>query len=179
MCAILVHVQSTPSGTLPSSGAPDTSPRGVAGAFYAATYAMLLHVQRDLFERLRGRGLSSTQFKMLHRLATRGDGATELSIKALGDQQCLSLAAASRAIDGLVQRGYVEREECPTDRRVKRVRITDAGRTALAALHDENIAALTEFTQTLTDEQRHDLAHALAPLLATLGVPNPTEGSSP
>nr|WP_281381762.1 MarR family transcriptional regulator [Conexibacter arvalis] len=121
-------------------------------------------------------GLSITQFKMLHLLARERDD--ELSVKALGDQFRLSLAAASRAVDGLHQRGYVERLECPSDRRVKRVHLTDAGRDAIRELHATNVSLLAEFTATLDEDQRRALAAALAPLLDQLDLQPSMEGPS-
>src|SRR5439155_25233940 len=54
-------------------------------------------------------GLSFSQLKALQFLSTAP--APELSLKQLGDQLGLSLPAASRAVDGLVQRGLVTRTE--------------------------------------------------------------------
>jgi len=113
---------------------------------------------------------------MLHLLQQEPDN--ELSVKELGEHFTLSLAAASRAVESLHQHGYAERRECPSDRRIKRVRITDAGRAAIAELHVANIAALTEFATTLTTTERRDLVAALAPLLERLEVRPTPEGPS-
>lgn len=133
-------------------------------------------VSRDLFQMLADMGLSITQFKMLHLLVRTGE--EELSVKALGDQFSLSLAAASRAVDGLHQRGYVERVECPSDRRIKRVHLTPAGREAIRELHATNVAHLAGFTATLSEPQRRALADAIAPLLALLEIEPSMEGPS-
>jgi DNA-binding MarR family transcriptional regulator len=162
----------------PKAAAADvpSSPEDLARDFYATVFTLNLRVMRDLFQRLTDLGLSPTQFKILHRLLQQRDGEADLSVKALGDHHCLSLAAASRAIDGLFQHGYVERDECPTDRRVKRVRITAAGRAVLGQVHAANIELLTEFTQTLTETERQDLATAIAPLMAKLDIRAAMEG---
>jgi len=152
----------------------ETSPGTVAEALYAASYTLHQRVTRDLYQRLSELGISLTQTKMLQLLQQAE--SDELSVKALGDHFLLSVAAASRAVDALHQRGYVERRECPDDRRVKRVRITDAGRAAIAELHVANIAALTDLLAALTTTERHDLAAALAPLLAQLEVRPTPEG---
>lgn len=161
-----------------SSVTVESSPEAVARAFYAATFTLNQRVLADLFERLAQLGMSPTQFKFLHRLQQQGAEETELSVKALGDFHCLSLATASRAVDGLVKLGFVEREECPSDRRIKRVRITAAGRETLRAVHAANVELLAEFTRTLTDAERHDLALALAPVTAKLDVRTSMEGPS-
>lgn len=149
----------------------------VAQALYAASVTLGQRHARDLFQLLNDLDLSVTQYKMLHLLSQQPD--EELSVKALGDHVGLSLAAASRAVEGLHQRGYVERHEDACDRRVKRVRIADAGRRAIAELHTANIAALTEFIATLTPDERRDLAAALGPVLARLEVRPTPEGPRP
>jgi DNA-binding MarR family transcriptional regulator len=159
-----------------SAEAPDA--HDVARDFYATIFALNQRVMRDLFARLADRGLSPTQFKFLHRLLQQRDGEAELSVKALGEHHCLSLAATSRAVEGLHRLGYVERDECPTDRRVKRVRITAAGRELLREVHAVNVDLLAEFTATLSGRERHDLATAIAPLMAKLDVRTSMEGPS-
>ena len=153
-----------------------SAPADVARDLYAMFFTLNQRVSRDLFQMLADMGLSITQFKMLHLLARERDD--ELSVKALGDQFGLSLAAASRAVDGLHQRGYVERVECPADRRVKRVHLTDAGRSAIRELHATNISLLAEFTATLDESQRRALSDAIAPLLAQLDIAPSMEGPS-
>ena len=155
---------------------PSAAPADVARDLYAMFFTLNQRVSRDLFQMLADMGLSITQFKLLHLLARQRDD--ELSVKALGDQFGVSLAAASRAVDGLHQRGYVERLECPDDRRVKRVHLTDAGRGAIRELHATNISLLAEFTATLDDAQRRALADAIAPLLDLLDLEPSMEGPS-
>ena len=55
-------------------------------------------------------GISFTQLKCLGVLS---EADAPLSLGALADELGLSLAAISRAVDGLVQRGEVKREEDP------------------------------------------------------------------
>jgi DNA-binding MarR family transcriptional regulator len=148
-------------------------PAAVAAALYATSFTLHQRVTRDLYQRLAELGLSVTQAKMLHLLQEEPEA---LSVKALGDHFSLSLAAASRAVDALHQRGYVERHECATDRRVRRVSVTDAGRDAIAELHVANIATVTQFIATLTSSERQDLAAALTPLLERLDVRPTPEG---
>ena len=50
-----------------------------------------------------------------------------MALGAVADALGLSLPAISRAVDGLVQRGLVKREEDPRDRRSKLVTATAAG----------------------------------------------------
>ena len=69
--------------------------------------------------------LSITQIKTLD--AVNGC-ASELSVKELSERLGMSLPSASRTVEALLQRGWLERREDEHDRRVKRIRATDAGR---------------------------------------------------
>jgi DNA-binding MarR family transcriptional regulator len=106
--------------------------------------------------------LSITQIKTLHVLEPQ-EG--EASVKDLAEMLGLSLAAASRNVEGLLQRGYLERSEDEHDRRIKRVGLTAAGREIAARLHSERLAGLEELVATLSDRQRRQLSSALSSLL--------------
>lgn len=106
--------------------------------------------------------LSLTQLKALIVLRD-GD---ELSVKDLGSALSLSVAATSRAVDGLFQRGLLERREDEHDRRMKRVRLSDAGRIVLTRVGEARIAGIEAFVEALTPPERRDLADALAPLMS-------------
>jgi DNA-binding MarR family transcriptional regulator len=114
------------------------------------------------FNKIAELDLSFTQLKALCALEKDGE---ERSVKALAESMGLSLPAMSRAVDGLFERGFVEREEDPTDRRMKRVRLTDAGRTVPRALNDARLSALAELMGSLGDEEAEALEHALALIL--------------
>jgi DNA-binding MarR family transcriptional regulator len=116
----------------------------------------------DMFRALGELGLSMTQVKLLHCLDGR---ESELALTDLAENLSLSLPAASRAIEALHQRGYVERREDEQDRRMRRVRITDAGTGALRRLNHMRLAQLEEFAATMTEAERRRLAGALASLL--------------
>lgn len=107
--------------------------------------------------------LSFTQLKALCALEMDGE---ERSVKALAGSMGVSLPAMSRAVDGLYERGFVERDEDPTDRRMKRVRLTEAGRTVPLALNEARLTALAEFLGSLGDEEAEALESALAKILA-------------
>jgi DNA-binding MarR family transcriptional regulator len=144
---------------------------------YAMFFTLNQRVARDMFQMLSDVGLSITQYKLLH-LLVRNPDSNGMSVKALGEQFNISLAAASRAVDGLHQRGFVTRDECREDRRSKRVTLTPAGRDAITELHATNIALLATFTSELTDDQRRALADAIAPLLGMLDLEPSKEGPS-
>ena len=123
--------------------------RAVAGSNAIGAYA--------IFEEL---DLTLTQVKAL--VALSGD---ELTVKELAERLGLSLPGASRALDALVARDLIGRRECPSDRRQKRLRCTDAGRRALERLDEARLAGIEQFTATLPPAQAERLSAALRPIL--------------
>ena len=105
--------------------------------------------------------LSITQMKTLHVLA---DNGSEVSVKGLSDRLGLSLPGASRIVDTLMRRGWLERREDPDDRRMKRVRITAEGRKVLDRIETARLAGLEDYAASLTPEQRARLSSALSDL---------------
>ena len=109
-------------------------------------------------------GLSLTQLKAMHVLAAADE---ELSTGGLAQRLGgLSLPTLSRAVDSLVQRGYVKRTEDTEDRRIKRLRLTAKGRKTIDRLIEIRAAELEAGLETLTDDEREQLARALEPILA-------------
>jgi DNA-binding MarR family transcriptional regulator len=106
--------------------------------------------------------LSLSQFKTLGMLSEADD---ELTLKEVAEAMGLSLPAASRAVDGMCQRGYVERREDEVDRRMKRVRIAPAGAEAMDRIRSARIDVITRFLETLPAADHQRLAKAIAPVL--------------
>jgi DNA-binding MarR family transcriptional regulator len=106
--------------------------------------------------------LSFTQIKVLCGLDMAGE---ERSVKALAESLGVSLAAMSRAVDGLFERGFVGRKEDPDDRRMKRVRLTESGRTVPRALNEARLSALAELIGSLENDEAAALKHALGLIL--------------
>ena len=105
--------------------------------------------------------ISITQMKTLHVLA---DGGSEVSVKELSDRLGLSLPGASRIVDALMRRGWLERREDPDDRRMKRIGITDAGREIIERIETARLVGLEQYADSLTPEQRTRLSAALSDL---------------
>lgn len=118
---------------------------------------------RDVMEIASEFDISLSQMKALHSLKN----ATEpLSVKELADRLGLSLAAMSRAADGLVQRGLVGRLEDTQDRRMKRLSLTRKGDELVQKLRDARLAGIEEFVESLSPKERSLLAKALDPIMA-------------
>ena len=76
----------------------------------------------------------------------------------------MSLPGASRTVDALLRRGWLERREDEHDRRMKRVGITESGRAVVERIDNARLAGIEQYTASLTPEQRSRLAAALADL---------------
>ena len=124
---------------------------------------LMVRYGRNYWQAVGEAELSMSQLKVMHILTLE---AAELSLKDLGDRLGLSLPAMSRAIESLVQRGLVTRAENATDRRMKTVCVTDAGRELVDRLLELRFAGIEDFVETLTPEERTNLATALEPIVA-------------
>lgn len=134
----------------------------LAGDLYAVVVHLHKNCTSDLFEAVGALELSLTQLKLLHFL---DDADHELTLKEAAERVHVSLPAASRMVDDLVRRGFVQRAEDAEDRRMKRVSVTEAGRTVIRRLNASRLTGLDRFVRTLTDDERTALATALGKLL--------------
>jgi DNA-binding MarR family transcriptional regulator len=121
----------------------------------------------DLFRMVAELDSSFSQVKMLFLLEDGG----EHSVKEIADALGLSLPAASRAVDGLSQRGYVTRRASATDRRSRLVALTADGRTVVERVLRARLRTLEAFADELTPEERDSLYTALLPIVERITSP--------
>jgi len=115
----------------------------------------------ELLQTVADLDLSFTQVKSLLVLR-ESDG---LAVKDLGARLNLSLPAASRAVDQLVQRGLVGRTESATDRRSRLVALLPAGRELLDDFTRARTSALERWAASLPADQQAALLDALLPIV--------------
>jgi DNA-binding MarR family transcriptional regulator len=106
-----------------------------------ATRWMFARIVASLTRTLRDEELRVAQLAALLVI----DEAGELRQAALAGELALSPSAASRMVDGLVQRGLVERREAPDDRRARTLRLSPRG----AELLDDAGHARVELVETV------------------------------
>ena len=121
----------------------------------------------DLFRMVAELDSSFSQVKMLFLLEDGG----EHSVKEIADRLGLSLPAASRAVDGLSQRGYVTRRESAMDRRSRLVALTDDGRAVVERVLRSRLQTLEAFADELTPAERDCLYTALLPIVERITSP--------
>jgi len=134
----------------------------LAGDLFALASYLMRRANVGTFNAIAELDLSFTQIKALCALET--DPATR-SVKALAEDLGVSLAAMSRAVDGLFERGLVGREEDPSDRRMKRVQLTEDGHRVPRMLNDSRLSALSELIGSFGEEEAAALQGALALIL--------------
>jgi DNA-binding MarR family transcriptional regulator len=102
-------------------------------------------------------GLSFSQINILMRLVH----GKSFGVSDIGEQMGITNAAASQAVDRLVQSGLIERTEDPVDRRAKRLALTPKGRELIEKGLEARGKWIEGLTGALTPEQQNMIISAL------------------
>jgi DNA-binding MarR family transcriptional regulator len=143
------------------------SPQQVSEALAHVWAHLTRRSSADLFQVIADVDASFSQVKTLFLLEER----PELFVKDIATGLGLSLPAASRAVDGLLQRGYVTRRECAEDRRSRIVALSARGRVVVDRLVEARLAALEAFAADLSEAERTALHSALLPIVERIRRP--------
>ena len=157
MPAILVCVQ--------ASSSTEVLAEALSRDLATFTNRLLQAGHRDLFAAIEKAGLTITQVKCL-KVVCEAEGA--LSLGAISDELGLSLPALSRAVENLVRRGHVKREEDPRDRRSKLVTVTSRGRATYEQLTALRLVGIKNFVAGLEPAEQEALAAAVGPVVRRL-----------
>ncbi len=104
--------------------------------------------------------LSFSQVNVLMRLYHRGT----CGVSELGEEMGITNAAASQAIDKLVNLGLIARSEDPADRRAKQLVLTDKGRQLVARAIDSRSRWVESLTASLSPAEQEQVIAALSVL---------------
>ena len=105
-------------------------------------------------------GLSMPQFSILMQLHYKGPcGMSEIS-----ERFDVSAAAASQLVDKLVQAGYIERTEDPSDRRAKLLKLSAKGAKLVDDGIQERYRWMDELTSRLSAADQTKISEALSML---------------
>jgi len=137
------------------------SPKELAGELLELWSHLMRGSSQQMFAILGELDLTMTQMKTLGMLE---NCVEEVSVKELSERLGLSLPATSRTVDGLLRRGLLSRHEDTEDRRIKRVRLTDDGRTMVHRIVTARLQGLESYAASLSDDQRAGLMAALVEL---------------
>ena len=120
-------------------------PRPEAVAAWAALLVAHRHLTSSLDAELRrDAGMGLDDYDILYQLRLAG---APLSMTELADRVLISRPTATRIVDRLVDRGWVDRDVDPDDRRVVRVALTSDGRraqTKAARVHLDGLARFVD-----------------------------------
>jgi nucleoside triphosphatase len=117
------------------------------------------HIRQEAAEQFE---ISVEQFHILRHIR-RGQG----SVSELAEARNSSRAAASQAVEALVQRGMVTRTTDLRDRRHVRLSLTATGDALLDAVFDDTRLWMMQMLAPLSDEELHTLAQAMNSLAKT------------
>ncbi|GAC70563.1 MarR family winged helix-turn-helix transcriptional regulator [Gordonia soli] len=110
--------------------------------------------------------LTFSQLRVVFALYShRSDEGVAMSVNEIADQVGLSLAATGRVVDKLVGAGLVDRREDASDRRVKRVSLTDEGRHLVDSQLTIKQDLIRMFIARLPATVRTHLRAALLPIV--------------
>jgi DNA-binding MarR family transcriptional regulator len=114
-----------------------------------------------LFDVVAELGSSFSQVKMLFLL----EDGREHSVGEIATYLGLSLPAASRAVDGLIGKGYVTRRESEEDRRSRLIALTPHGREVVERVLRARLQTLEAFAAELTPDERDSLHAVILPIV--------------
>src|SRR4051794_35144850 len=136
-----------------------------AQALSGALAPLWAHLNRrssaELFQVVADLNSSFSQVKLLFLL----EDGREHSVKEIAEALNLSFPAASRAIDGLIEKDYVSRRESDEDRRSRLIRLTDHGRSQVEGIMNARLRTLEGFAEDLTPDERRSLYEAILPIV--------------
>jgi DNA-binding MarR family transcriptional regulator len=122
-----------------------------------ALQAMSRHMERKI-------GITGPQRLVMREVGQRPDILPGELATALG----IHASTVTGIVERLVERGLVERERSPDDRRSTRLRLTPAGRVLLDARAVTIESVVTASTATMTPRARRDAAEFLHTVAAAL-----------
>jgi DNA-binding MarR family transcriptional regulator len=118
-------------------------------AFLTACQTMFTAVEAQLQQ---GAGFPHGYYEILVRLSEAPGRALRMS--QLAEASASSKSRLSHAVARLEERGWIQRMECPTDRRGQIAQLTDEGFAALAAAAPSHVAQVRRsLIDVLTPEQ--------------------------
>lgn len=95
-------------------------------------------------------GVNPTEFAVLELLYHKG----KQPLQKIGGKILLASGSITYVIDKLEKRGYINRVNCPSDRRVTYAEISEQGKEFMAQVFPEHEKKLHELTNVLSNEEK-------------------------
>jgi MarR family 2-MHQ and catechol resistance regulon transcriptional repressor len=126
----------------------------------------------DFIERsINAQGLGISDFMVLEVLLHKGP----LTISVIGEKVLLASASMTSAIDRLEKRGLVLRRSCNSDRRIRLVELTAAGKSFIEEIYARHEKDLEFLMLGLSGEERRTMYEGLKKIGLAAKVAVPTE----
>ena len=124
--------------------------------FMKAFQALFPHAEKSI----KRTALGDSDFRVLEALLHKGP----LPVNTIGPKVWLTPGSISVAVDRLVKKGLVSRNDHPDDRRVRRVELTPKGRALITRGFREHAAAMETAADVLSKNERLTLLRLLKKL---------------
>lgn len=111
-------------------------------------------IQEAVSHALKPFGVSSQQFNVLRIL--RGQKGQPANLQTLSDRMVSRMSNTTRLVDKLLDKGYLSRTVCPSNRRKVEILLTPAGADALQGMDQAVREAETKLMEPFSDQ---DLSH--------------------
>ena len=121
------------------------------------------YLERDLAEICVISGLKTGQFQVLAEL--RGRDPLPMTASDLARAIVLTSGGMTPVLDQLEERGLINRQIDPEDRRARRITITEKGRSLINRAMEQRVARHRALNAVLTLEERETLSAILRKLL--------------
>ena len=161
-----------------------TDVRALREAVMAEFAAIMRHAAGWQLPEFLALDVTMAQAKVLHLVAARPG----IGLSALAARLGVGLSGVSSLVERLVEHGYIERKEDPSDRRQQLVTPTQAGEAVIDRMREMNAEHMQLLLQGLAEEDLRALRNGLAALAqraASLDQemsnqpPGPPPGESP
>jgi MarR family 2-MHQ and catechol resistance regulon transcriptional repressor len=130
----------------------------------AHTWLVLSKAARSMADRanesIAHTGLGTTDFAILEALLHKGP----MPVNTIGKKLLLTSGSITTAVDRLVAKGFVARNDHPGDRRVRVVELTAAGRALIGPAYTRHEKDLEKIVSALTATERTTLVNLLRKL---------------
>lgn len=122
--------------------------------------AFMRRSMHDFMEFSKGSGVSMPQLSALFHLYYGGG----VAVSDIGEHLGVTNPAASQMVDRLVHQGLLERSECPDDRRMKMLALTQKGKQLVQESIEARQRWMHQLTAALTPEEQESIGAALITL---------------
>lgn len=131
-----------------SASAPDRRALKLFVVLSRAAAAVESHAERDVARH----GLSITEFGVIEALYHKGP----LLLGEVQRKILLSSGGITYTVDRLVEKGLVERRDCPGDRRARFAALTSEGESLMDEIFPAHVAALRTALSSLTAREQDE-----------------------